>query len=296
MTTTPMALVGSPASRQGHGSTGVAVPPHDAALGHTGAGRYWDVRKTETLGLPVHALLTPDAGRAAEAAMDLVESIPKDVVLVTFTNPGVVPLARRSASYQRSLREFDVILPDGIGMCIAITWLHGLAAKRVSFDTTSLAPALFARAQARNLRIVLVGGVPLVAEKARAQIIAHYPGIQIAAAFDGFGDLAAKADAVSEIRPDIVICGMGSIRQEAFLIELRQQGWRGWGFTCGGYLDQLVGGMTYYPRWVDATNLRWAYRLLREPGRLWRRYFIDYPHFGALVVVSRLRKHRQARA
>ncbi len=269
--------------------------PHGGTARQATAGRDWDLQKTETVGLPVHALRTADAGRAAEAVLDFIEGMAKDVVLVTFANPGVAPLARRSASFRRSLREFDVVLPDGIGLCMAMRWLHGLDAKRVSFDTTSLAPALFARARFRGLRIVLVGGVPKVAEQARAQIAAHFPGIQIIAAYDGYGDMAAKAASVAELRPDIVICGMGSVRQEAFLLELKHQGWRGWGFTCGGYLDQLIGGIAYYPRWIDAANLRWAYRLLREPGRLWRRYLIDYPYFGVLVLAASLRTRRQAR-
>lgn len=295
MVTTPTSLARSPASSRGPGPAETASAPRGGTARQGVAGRDWDLLATETVGLPVHALLTADAGRAADAVLDFVESSAKDVVLVTFANPGVMPLARRSASFRRSLREFDLVLPDGIGLCLAMRWLHGLPAQRISFDTTSLAPALFARAQFRGLRIVLVGGAPRVAEQARAQITAHFPGIQIIAAYDGYGDMAAKAGAVSELRPDVVICGMGSIRQEAFLLELKHQGWHGWGFTCGGYLDQLNGGIAYYPRWVDAANLRWAYRLLREPGRLWRRYLVDYPHFGILVLAASLRKPRQAR-
>ena len=276
-------------------TTSAALAPPVGAARQATAGRDWELQKTETVGLPVYALLAADPGRAAEAVLDFVEGMAKDVVLVTFANPGAVPLARRSASFRRSLREFDVVLPDGIGLCMAMRWLHGLDAQRVSFDTTSLAPALFARARFRGLRIVLVGGAPKVAEQARARIEAHFPGIQITAAYDGYGDMAAKAMSVAELRPDIVICGMGSVRQEAFLLELKHQGWRGWGFTCGGYLDQLIDGIAYYPRWINAANLRWAYRLRREPGRLWRRYLIDYPHFGVLVLAASLRKPRQAR-
>lgn len=279
-----------------HRLTKATDVPLSASPRQAEIGRYWDVKVTEMVGLPVHALLTANAEHAAEAALDLIDSIEQDVVLVTFANPGVVPLARRSAAFQQSLRAFDIVLPDGIGMCAAMHWLHGLPAKRVSFDTTSLAPALFARARLRNLKIALVGGAPQVAEQARAQILAHFPGVQITVTLDGYGDMAAKASIVREHKPDIVICGMGSGRQEAFLLELKRQGWRGWGFTCGGYFDQLVGGMTYYPRWIDAANLRWAYRLVREPGRLWRRYFIDYSHFGVLVCVARVRKPWQAHA
>ncbi len=257
------------------------------------SGRHWVVTPTDTVGIPVHALHSADEpGLAVGAVLEMIEAAAKDVVLVTFVNPSAVPLARRSAAFRRSLHEFDFVLPDGVGMCLAVKWLHGLAAERVSFDSTSLAPAIFRLACTRNLRIVLVGGAPQVAETARARIAETFPGILISGSFDGFGAIEAKARAVCELKPDIVICGMGSGRQESFLLELKLQGWQGWGFTCGGYLDQLSRGITYYPPWVDASNLRWAYRLAREPGRLWRRYLIDYSYFGLLVCAARISKRR----
>ena len=251
--------------------------------------------RTETVGIPVHALQA-EPGQAAAGALRLIAATPKDTVLVTFVNPGAVPLARRSAAYRQSLHAFDYILPDGSGMCLAIQWLHGISAERVSFDTTSLAPAVFGWACSRGLRVVLVGGAPGVADAARARIGEHFPAIQVAGSFDGFGSLEQKARAIRQLEPDIVVCGMGSGRQESFLLELKAQGWRGWGFTCGGYLDQLSQGMVYYPTWVDASNLRWAYRLLREPGRLWRRYLIDYTRFGLLVCAARFSRRRRAYA
>ena len=259
-------------------------------------GRLWDVVRTEMIGIPVHALRTVGSVEAAAAVLELIEGTTKDVTLVTFANPGAVPLARRSATYRQALREFDYVLPDGIGMCLAVRWLHDVRAERVSFDTTSLAPTVFAWASAHDLRIVLVGGGLGVADTARARIIDSFPAINVVGSFDGFGAMEAKAREVRELKPDIVICGMGSGRQESFLLELKSQGWQGLGITCGGYLDQLSRGMTYYPAWIDAANLRWAYRLIQEPGRLWRRYLIDYSYFGLLVCKARLSKRWRAYA
>lgn len=290
MSNTSSAAAGSLASLgSGRDAAGLRAP-------QTEAGRPWDVTRTETVGIPVHALRTARSGQAAAAALELVASTPKDIVLTTFVNPGVVSIARRSAAFRQSLNEFDYVLPDGVGMCLAVRWLHGLPVERVSFDTTSLAPAVFDWACSRNLRIVLVGGAPGVADTARARISESFPTIQIAGSFDGFGNMETKARMVLELKPDIVICGMGSGRQEAFLLELKSQGWRGWGFTCGGYLDQLSRGMAYYPAWVDASNLRWAYRLAREPGRLWKRYLVDYSHFGLLVCAAWFSRRKRAYA
>ncbi|NJO34267.1 MAG: hypothetical protein HC869_15170 [Rhodospirillales bacterium] len=76
--------------------------------------------------------------------------------------------------------------------------------------------------------------------------------------------------------------------QESFLLRLRQQGFNGVGFTCGGFLDQYSIGKQYYPTWIDRLELRWLYRLIMEPGRLWRRYFVEYQPFvsGVLSVLT----------
>jgi N-acetylglucosaminyldiphosphoundecaprenol N-acetyl-beta-D-mannosaminyltransferase len=250
---------------------------------------------TETVGVPVHAVLPSGDNRAAAIIAHVLKATTKDTFLVTFANPATAIMARRSASFKEDLKSFDMILPDGSGMCLAIKLLHKLAAQRVSFDSTSLAPEIFNLAHERGSSIVLVGGAPLVAENARVQITDHFAGIRIVGAVDGYGDIQTKIDAVRQLNPDIVICGMGGGSQEAFLLKLRAAGWCGCGFTCGGYLDQLQGEIDYYPRWIDRANLRWAYRLVREPGRLWRRYLIDYSRFGLLLCANMANRKQAVR-
>lgn len=260
-----------------------------APTGRDGGGDSSDrnpiIRRTETLGIPVHALAS-DRDVAADAALDAITAARQPTVLVTFANPGTAVSARHSASLRQNLGQFDLVLPDGIGMSLAVRWRHGCQASRVSFDTTSLAPRLFEHARRNRLSIALVGGRRGVAEVARKRIASQFPGIQIIGAFEGYGDAAATIRALCELDPRIVICGMGGGHQERFLLQLAHSGWSGLGFTCGGYLDQLRSGMTYYPRWIDAANLRWAYRLAREPRRLWRRYVIDYSRFALLLFAD----------
>ena len=38
------------------------------------------------------------------------------------------------------------------------------------------------------------------------------------------------------------------------------------------------------PSWMQRTGLEWLFRLLREPGRLWRRYLVTNTIFLALVL------------
>ncbi|HEY0204531.1 MAG TPA: WecB/TagA/CpsF family glycosyltransferase [Acetobacteraceae bacterium] len=248
-----------------------------------------DIVAAHTVGIPVHAVAARP-GKAAVAVLEALLSAPRRPVLVTFANPSTALLAQHAPRFARDLLAFDLVLPDGIGMCMAVRFLHGLPAGRVSFDMTSLAPHVFGHAQAGDLSIVLVGGAPGIAERAGGRLAATYPGLRISGALSGYGDVQDTMRQAAALEPDILVCGMGSIRQEAFLLGMRTRGWSGWGFTCGGFLDQLQGGLHYYPAWVNRAQLRWAYRLLREPGRLWRRYLIRYSQFAWRVCAARVRR------
>lgn len=243
------------------------------------------LRRTTTLGIRVDSLALADLRRLIETA-----ARSSGPVLFTFANPASVILAERDRAYRDLLEKFDIVLPDGIGLCWAIRRLHGFHAARVSFDTTSLAPLVFEFARQEKMSLALVGGRPGIAARAAEQVLRAFPGLTIAATLDGYGDHAAKISELNSLNPGIVIAGMGAGAQERFLVRLTQAGWSGLGFTCGGYLDQLVHRFLYYPRWIDAANLRWAYRLVREPHRLGYRYAVEYPYFVAMLALKRSRE------
>jgi N-acetylglucosaminyldiphosphoundecaprenol N-acetyl-beta-D-mannosaminyltransferase len=45
--------------------------------------------------------------------------------------------------------------------------------------------------------------------------------------------------------------------------------------VVGGTLDMLTGRVRRAPRLIQRMGLEWAWRLSREPRRLWRRYLVD---------------------
>jgi N-acetylglucosaminyldiphosphoundecaprenol N-acetyl-beta-D-mannosaminyltransferase len=246
------------------------------------------VERTITIGLRV------DAIAPIEAAVDLIDEAlqTRNRFLMTFINPGTAMIAQRQPAVAGLFDHFDLVAPDGIAMVQAIRLLHGVHGARISFDSTALAPFVFRLAEQHDSRIVLVGGKPGVAERARRQLLPVYKKLNIIATLHGYGDLSATIATVAELAPDIVICGMGVSLQESFLLKLSDTGWIGVGITCGGFLDQLSQGVQYYPTWVNSLNLRWAYRLMCEPRRLWRRYLLDYPKFGVAVGKAILRRER----
>lgn len=245
------------------------------------------IRRTELFGLPIYA---------AASLQDVVDEVAAGLdagstVLTTFVNPAVFALIKKHTNFAKTLSRFDMILPDGIGIVMAVKRRRGLNLERVSFDSTSLALPVLALVERTRRTIALVGGAPGVAARAATHLHQKFPELRLVAELDGYGDQREKVACLRDLQPDVVICGMGAIAQEEFLLALVDAGWCGQGFTCGGYLDQLGAGVSYYPDWVDRSNLRWAYRLAREPRRLWRRYLIDYQQFARLYLKDAL-KHR----
>ena len=79
---------------------------------------------------------------------------------------------------------------------------------------------------------------------------------------------------------------MGTPKQEEFLLDLSQAGWKGTGYTCGGFLHQTAQNIKYYPKWIDLFNLRAIYRIYDEP-RLIKRYMLEYP-IALIYILSDL--------
>jgi N-acetylglucosaminyldiphosphoundecaprenol N-acetyl-beta-D-mannosaminyltransferase len=56
----------------------------------------------------------------------------------------------------------------------------------------------------------------------------------------------------------------------------------------GAAFDFHTGRVRQAPRWMQAAGLEWAFRLLMEPRRLWKRYAKHNPRFVGLFMLQLL--------
>jgi N-acetylglucosaminyldiphosphoundecaprenol N-acetyl-beta-D-mannosaminyltransferase len=232
-------------------------------------------------GLPLSR--TYSLENAFELTRALITSNSPRARLITFANPRAIHVAGGDAQYRADLKRMDLVFSDGIALTLAARRFGRFPMQRISFDSTSLAPRIWEYAQANGLTVALVGGEPHVAETAADRIRSVYPGISITGTADGYRPQEVLVNFVRSLDPQIVVCGMGVPKQEAFLIALTDAGWNGVGFTCGAYLDHLGDRFHFYPEVINRLNLRWLYRLAREPRRIGHRYFVEYGPFWWLL-------------
>lgn len=196
----------------------------------------------------------------------------------TFINPYSYLKLRKN---KKLLDEFKYLYVDGIFLVLVLR-IIGLRVTRASFDMTSLAPLLFNYCIENNKTIYFLGSKPNEIELAISKIKENFENLDIIGYQDGyFKNEIDKNKCIKNIinlKPDFVICGMGTPLQEKFLVLLKDNGYKGGGFTCGGFLHQTAKGINYYPKWMNRLHLRWLYRIIDEP-QLIKRYTIDYTRF-----------------
>lgn len=180
------------------------------------------------------------------------------------------------------LRNSDVVTADGF----PILWLSRIVGKPLQERVcgSDLVPVLARRASEERLSIFLLGGAEGVARRAADILQAENPGLSIAGTAAPFVQIAgpglakciADDDAlVAQINAsgaDILLLGLGNPKQELWFNRNRNRLRVPVSIGVGGSFEFITGGVRRAPRWVQRSNLEWAYRILQDPVRLWRRY------------------------
>lgn len=215
-----------------------------------------------------------------------------------FENKGKVYTYLNPVSYLTALEnkklfsQMDGIFADGGLLVKAIKLVYGKQVTRRSFDMTSMAPELFAYAAEHGKTVYIVASKQEQVEEAVEIFRERYPKVKFAGYRNGYfaseEEMAQEARQVTELNPDFLIVGMGALMQEKFLLKVKHAGYQGIGFTCGGFIHQTSKNeIDYYPAWVDKTNLRFAYRMWKEPHTR-KRYLIAGLLFPAKFIAERI--------
>jgi exopolysaccharide biosynthesis WecB/TagA/CpsF family protein len=219
-------------------------------------------------------------------------AMPVGQTSISFVNAHNMLLALRDKEYRDILSQ-NLVLPDGIGLNIASKIAHG-SPFPANLNGTDFVPALLTFIE-QPCRIGLIGGTREVIEAAAANFRRHAPWHEFIVVSDGFFDKedpSVVMSAASQQKLDIIIVGMGTPLQEKWAHKHIRPEHARLVMTVGALFDFVSGSIPRAPDMVRAMRLEWAYRLVQEPGRLWRRYAVGIPVF--LYHVAQYRFSRRA--
>jgi exopolysaccharide biosynthesis WecB/TagA/CpsF family protein len=195
--------------------------------------------------------------------------------VVSFCNAHAVNLAARSPEFFAALTGSDWLLRDGIGVKLAMRLFK--LPEGLNANGTDLIPRILA-ALPRAARLVVYGTSSPWLEQAVARL--RRTGLTVVGSLSGFLDPADYLADAAELKPTVIVLGMGMPKQELLARALRCSLPSAPLIINGGaILDFLAGRHPRAPLWVRRLGSEWLFRLAREPERLWKRYLLGNVEF-----------------
>ncbi len=205
--------------------------------------------------------------------------------VIFFVNPDCMNKSVEDRDYRQALKSGDHIFPDGIGLVIAGKMVG--TPLRENVNGTDMLPFLCGMAADEKQSIFLLGGKPGVAGQAASALEEKY-GVRIAGVAHGYFDHAKESqpviDAINASKASILLVAFGAPLQEKWIVQHRGQLQPSILMGVGGLFDFYSGNIKRAPRWIREIGLEWVYRMLQEPGRMWKRYVVGNPLFLYRVI------------
>jgi N-acetylglucosaminyldiphosphoundecaprenol N-acetyl-beta-D-mannosaminyltransferase len=219
---------------------------------------------------------------------------------VMYVNAHVLNQSREIPSLRAALERADLVYCDGYGVRLAAKALDAEIPHRMT--GADWIWHLAALCEAAGQSVYLLGSEPAVAAETGQRLGRWYPRLKIAGTHHGFFDIGSPHDdrVVEDInarRPDIVLVGMGTPKQELWVEHNAARLDTDVLWTVGALFDYVSGRVPRAPGWLADNGLEWIFRLAIEPQRMWRRYLLGNPVFISRVMAqARARQHAVAAA
>jgi N-acetylglucosaminyldiphosphoundecaprenol N-acetyl-beta-D-mannosaminyltransferase len=215
---------------------------------------------------------------------------------VMYVNAHVLNQSRENPELRAALEAADLVYCDGYGVRLAAKALdveipHRMTGADWIWDLAALC-------ETSGQSLYLLGSEPGASREAAARLSRWYPRLQVTGCHHGYFEPgSAHAERVIEDinmrRPDIVLVGMGTPKQELWVEQHAEHIDAAVLWTVGALFDYVSGRVPRAPSWLADNGLEWIFRLAIQPQRMWRRYLLGNPVFVSRVMAQVHRHHTE---
>lgn len=237
------------------------------------------IHKVPVLGFPVAA-----ATREQAVAQISQWAAAKDrAYAIAAADVHVIARAAHDPHYAEVIRRFDLILPDGMPLLWEINGrLERSRRLKERVSGADLMHLTLTQAalpeQAENAVHFLLGGSESLLRDLEVLFSEKYPHARLGGCYSPpFGDW--PEDEIERIKARIIESGaqhiwvgLGCPKQERWIAKHLDHLPSGVYYAVGAAFAFLAGHIQRAPHILQRSGLEWAYRLYREPKRLWKRY------------------------
>jgi len=217
-----------------------------------------------------------------EESLEAIENIIKKRKPSYIVTPNIDHIVKleKDEEFRGVYNDADLILTDGM----PLIWISKLLGNPIKekVSGSDLFPKVCELAAKKGYSIFLLGAAEGVAKKAAQNLSNRYNGLKICGTHSpsyGFEkDEKEVSDIIAMVRkskPDILAVGLGAPKQEKFIYKYKEKLNVPISLAIGASIDFEAGNVKRAPRWMQKSGLEWFYRFLKEPKRMFKRYFVD---------------------
>ena len=195
---------------------------------------------------------------------------------------------------KKQINSIDMVVPDGQPVRWAMNWFHNSGLKDRVYGPTLTLNILY-QAELRKIPVYFYGSKQSTLDLLRSSLLKQFPALQIVGMqADRFRDSTEEEKAydrnlITNSGAKFVFVGRGCPRQEKWVAENKEH-IPAVLIAVGAAFDFHAGTVKQAPAWIQNIGLEWLFRLLQEPKRLWKRYFMTNSLFLFLFFKASLKK------
>lgn len=206
-------------------------------------------------------------------------------------NAAKVVNAQKDEALKESIVSCDIINADGQAIVWAARFLNNRLPERVA--GIDLMENLVKLAAAKKYRIFFLGAKEDVVKEVVHVYSTKYGKDIIAGYRNGYfnkDEELVVAKQIADSDASILFVAMSSPKKEIFLNTYKNLIQTPFIMGVGGSFDVVSGLVKRAPMWMQKSGLEWFYRVIQEPGRMWKRYLFGNSKFIYLVLKEKTKQ------
>jgi|SRR5579863_530086 len=191
--------------------------------------------------------------------------------------------AHEDVSYRAILNSAELRVPDGIAP-VLVARIRGQQ-NVTRAPGTEIMNEFFRRANRRGYSSFFYGNTEATLAKLGSKLSESWPGHRVVGMFSPpFRPLTPKEDReaierINDAHADVLFVGLGAPKQDRWIYDRLPRLRVPVAIGVGAAFAFIAGTVQRCPEWMGSMGLEWAYRLAREPKKVWRRDLIKGPKF-----------------
>lgn len=226
-----------------------------------------------------------------EDTIDLVEQyVIKRVPLhLIGVNANKINELNMNERLRQIVNSCGIINADGASVIMASRFLGKPLPERVA--GIDLMQSLVSLSERKGYSVYLLGAQQDIVEKTAEVLKTQHPKLNVVGIHNGYfkeNDWPSISNEIKKTKPDFIFVGITSPMKEYLVEYLLDHGNNGVFMGVGGSFDVISGKIPRAPMWMQKMNLEWLFRVIQEPKRLLKRYFVGNSVFIRAVIAEKI--------